>query len=124
MPCVLRTLEKRRGELRIILTVNNPAKRGRVVTRSEGGTVAGVTKMCDKVRQELSGLDKICHVVQDAAAQLTTVAAFNIVIAIIRLQTANYKARRGQLHDLQALSEQLELWICYSGHLAEISWIS
>lgn len=117
MPCLLRTLKKRGGELWIIPTVNNPAKRGRVVTRSECGALVGVTRMCERMRQELSGLNKICHVDQDAVAQLMTVAVFNIVIAIIWLQTANYKARRGQLRDLQALSEQLELSICHSGHL-------
>lgn len=81
------------------------------------GALAGVTKTCEKVRQELWGLNKICHVDQDAVAQLTTVAVFNIVIAIIQLQTANCKARKGQLHELQALSEQLELSRCHSGHL-------
>lgn len=110
MPRLLRTLKKRGGELRIILTVNNPAKRGRVVTPN-------ISRSDENVWQELSGLNKICHVAEDAVAQLTTVAVFNIVIAIIPPQTANYKARTGQLHDLQALSEQLGLSTCRSGHL-------
>lgn len=65
----------------------------------------------------------------DAAAQLTIVAVFNIVIAVIRLQTANYKARGGQLHDLQALS--LSSWsfryatvAIWSVPMAEISYVT
>lgn len=41
-----------------------------------------------------------------------------VVITVILRWMANYKASGSQLHDLQALFEQLELSMRYSDHLA------